>query len=145
MNLSKTNREILRRLQSEYEAWYRAMQAEREFQPETIHVGTEHENPSLLCRYQDGHRHYGTDPEPLGWPILIENEGRFRIAKTDPQFLGAVMGIRWLGEERRIRMASAQSSVEIELKSGEGMLDIWTEDLSGKVISKAFDVEIERL
>ena len=36
----------------------------------------------LLCRYQDGHRRFGTDPEPVGWPVLIE-EPAYRITVRD--------------------------------------------------------------
>jgi hypothetical protein len=42
-------------------------------------------------------------------------------------------------------LASSQGSVEVILESGEGMLDVWVEDLNGNAAPKEFDVSIKRL
>lgn len=144
-DISKQNPEMLSTLRRSYEQWFTEMKNERGFQPGLIHLGTIHENPSHLCRYQDGHRLYGTDPEAVGWPVKIEENGRFSILKTDRSFSGAIMAIEWQGEVVRKRMTSSQSSVEVELEAGEGMLDIWVEDLRGNLAPKDFDVSIKRL
>ncbi len=143
-DLSKQRPETVIELRRAYDQWFSEMKNERGFKPGIIHLGTAHENPSHLCRYQDGHRLYGTDPEAIGWPVRIEEKGRFTISKTDPVFLGAVMAIQWQGEVTRKRLASSQSGVEVTLEAGEGMLDVWVEDLSGNVAPKEFDVSIRR-
>ncbi len=144
-DLSMQKPEVVKELRGAYEQWFSEMQNERGFKPGLIHLGTKHENPSHLCRYQDGHRLYGTDPEAIGWPVRIEEGGRFSISKTDPTFLGAIMAIQWQGKVTRKRFASSQSSVEVILESGEGMIDVWVEDLNGKAAPKEFDVSIKRL
>jgi len=144
-DLSMQKPEVVKELRGAYEQWFSEMQNERGFKPGLIHLGTKHENPSHLCRYQDGHRLYGTDPEAIGWPVRIEEGGRFSISKTDPTFLGAIMENQRQGKVTRKRFASSQSSVEVILESGEGMIDVWVEDLNGKAAPKEFDVSIKRL
>lgn len=141
--------EIAMQLRREYDHWFKEMKNTRGFRPGLIHMGTSHENPTHLCRYQDGHRPYGTDPEPIGWPVKINKEGRFRVSKVGSGFLGAVMAVQWQGVTLKTRMSSSQafssSLVECELEAGEGMLDIWIEDLSGKKAARDFDVLVERI
>jgi len=144
-DISKQKPETVAILRRAYDQWFSEMKSEREFQPGVIQLGTVHENPTHLCRYQDGHRFYGTDPEPIGWPVKIEEGSRFLISKTDLSFLGAIMAIEWQGKVIRKRLASAQSTVEVRLEAGEGMIDIWVEDLDGNVAPKEFDVKITRL
>lgn len=144
-DLSKSKPEILVELKRSYEGWFEDMKQTRGFQPGLIHLGTEFENPSLLCRYQDGHRPYGTDPEPIGWPVRIERAGRYQVSADTSEFLGAVMAIRWNRKTIKRRLSSAQSSVELDFKAGDGMIDVWIEDLEGKHVSNEFDVIVERM
>ena len=143
-DLSRQKPEMVKELRRAYDQWFSEMKNERGFKPGLIHLGTKHENPSHLCRYQDGHRLYGTDPEAVGWPARIEEGGRFLISKADPRFLGGVMAIQWKGEVIRKRLASSQDGVEVTLDAGEGMLDVWVEDLNGNAAPKEFDVSIRR-
>ncbi len=144
-DLSKQKPEVVKELRLAYEQWFSEMENERGFKPGLIHLGTAHENPSHLCRYQDGHRLYGTDPEAIGWPVRIEEGGLFSISKTDSTFLGATMVIQWKGEVTRKRLASSEDRVEVFLETGEGMLDVWVEDLDGNAAPKEFDVSVSRL
>ncbi len=144
-NVASAKPEVFARLKQAYDDWFRAMKASRDFQPGVIHLGTKFESPTHLCRYQDGHRDFGTDPESVGWPVRVEEGGRYSIAKTEPTFLGAVMAVSWQGEVTRKRLASNQDTIEVNLVSGEGMLDVWIEDLDGNPAPKEFDVLIERL
>ena len=54
------------------------------------------------------------------------------------------MAIQWKGEVIRKRLASSQDGVEVTLDAGEGMLDVWVEDLNGNAAPKEFDVSIRR-
>ncbi len=144
-NVAESNPEVVARLKAAYDQWFAEMRSERNFEPGVIHVGTDAENPTLLCRYQDGHRAFGTDPDPIGWPIRIAEEGAFSFFKTDRADFGPTLVVKWQGKEHRQRLPSSQGAATFELEAGEGMLDVWTEDLSGKVLSRAFDVRARRL
>ena len=96
-NLSESKPEVLKELKRLYERWFEEMRRTRDFQPGVIHLGSAEENPSHLCRYQDGHRPYGTDPEPIGWPVRVLKESSYRITADNSDFLGAVMAVRWQG------------------------------------------------
>lgn len=139
--------EALAELRRVYEQWFEEMKSTRGFEPGLIHLGTRKENPALLCRYQDGHREFGTDPEPIGWPILIEESGRYRITVRDSRELkiaGNALAVSWNGKVERLRSQASIRFMEIELKAGKGMLDVWLEDTSGNPLPKDFDVLVER-
>ena len=134
-------------LQKAYENWFAEMEETREFEPGVIHLGTGKENPVLLCRYQDGHRRFGTDPEPVGWPVLIEEPGLYRITVRDSRELksnGRTLVASWNGEIERSQSQASIRFMEIELKAGKGMLDVWLEDVTGNPLPKDFDVLVER-
>ena len=144
-DLSNSMPEVLNELTQRYERWFEAMRQTRGFQPGRIHLGTKFENRSHLCRYQDGHRPYGTDSEAIGWPVKVSEDDRYRLSFENAEVWGPVVAVRWKDETTRLRMASAQWSVVLELSEGEGMLDVWFEDLAGITVSRDFDVVVERI
>ena len=77
--------------------------------------------------------------------MRIAERGRYRLVFDVSEFWGPIAVVGWKGETTKIRMASAQRSIILELGEGDGMLDIWFEDLGGKTVSKDFDVTVERL
>lgn len=146
-DISESSPEVLRRLQKAYENWFMEMEATRGFEPGIIQLGTRNENPVLLCRYQDGHRQYGTDSEPVGWPVFVEESGSYRVTIRDSRELkpeGKALVVSWNGRvERRQRIASIRF-MEIQLDPGKGMFDVWLEDAEGNPLPKDFDVIVER-
>ena len=144
-DVSDSKPEVLAGLRRSYERWFKDMKETRGFQPGRIHLGTEFENPSHLCRYQDGHRPYGTDTEAIGWPVRVSENGRYNLVADLEGFEGAVFVFRWKGETARVRIASNRRSIEVDLAEGDGMLDVWFEDLIGNKTSNDFDVIVERL
>lgn len=144
-DISKSNPERLISLKRDYENWFESMKATRQFEPGRIELGTSHENPALLCRYQDGHRRFGTDAEPIGWPVKIGHAATYRIAIRSDDAVGSVLVISWQGREQRIRLAPAQRMADFELEAGEGMIDVWLENVDGSRLPRDFDVIAERL
>lgn len=147
-DISKSKPEALAQLRHAYENWFAEMESTRGFEPGIIHLGTRNENPVLLCRYQDGHRRYGTDPEPIGWPVYIEKPGSYRITVRDSRELrsdGKALVVSWKGEVERLHSPASIRFMEIEIDAGKGFLDVWLEDGSGKLLSKDFDVIVERV
>ena len=123
------------------------MEETREFQPGVIHLGTRKENPVLLCRYQDGHRRFGTDAESVGWPVLIEETGVYRITVRDSKELksnGKALVASWNGKIEKLQSQASIRFMEIELSAGKGMFDVWLEDVTGNPLPKDFDVLVER-
>ncbi len=145
-DLSDALETVATNLKRRYDQWFQEMKNTRGFQPGLIHLGTRFENPSLLCRYQDGHRPYGTDSEPIGWPVKILASGRFRIEIDASEVSsGYVLAVRWSGETRRLKLPSGENSVDLELEEDVGIFDVWTEDESGANPSRESDVIVERL
>ena len=143
--MSGSKPEVLAGLRRSDERWFEDMKETRGFQPGRIHLCTEFENPSHLCRYQNGHRPYGTDVEAIGWPVRVPESGRYNLMADIKGFEGAVFVFRWKGEAAKVPIASARRSIEVDLAEGDGMLDVWFEDSIGSKISKDFDVIFERL
>ena len=146
-DVSEAHPEVMDHLQKAYENWFAEMEETREFEPGVIHLGTGKDNPVLLCRYQDGHRRFGTDPEPVGWPVLIEEPGLYRITVRDSRELksnGKTLVASWNGEIERSQSQASIRFMEIELKAGKGMLDVWLEDVTGNPLPKDFDLLVER-
>ncbi len=50
-----------------------------------IHIGTDAENPTYLCRYQDATY---IDQEPTGWPVFIERQGNYEVTINRGESLG---------------------------------------------------------
>ena len=90
---------------------------------------------------------FGTDPEPIGWPVLIEEPELYRMTVRDSKELkpnGRSLVASWNGKIERLQSQASIRFMEIELKAGKGMLDVWLEDVSGNPLPKDFDVLVER-
>ena len=124
---------IVAQLRRRYLRWFAEMNSTRAFRPGVIHLGSEHENPSYLCRYQDGHYPYGTGA-PIGWPVRIVSGGGYRITLNWGKHNGGVLGVQWKDKVRRFPLEPGRYSVELELTAGEGMLDVWFENTDRKRI-----------
>lgn len=144
-DVSGSKPEVLAGLRRSDERWFEDVKETCGFQPGRIHLGTEFENPSHLCRYQHGHRPYGTDVEAIGWPVRVPENGRYNLMADIKGFEGAVFVFRWKGETAKVPIASARRSIEVDLAEGDGMLDVWFEDLGGNRASRDFDVIVGRL
>ena len=144
-DLSSTQPERLERLRLAYEAWFESVKSTRQFEPGRIELGTPNENPTLLCRYQDGHRRFGTDAEPIGWPVTVDQAATYRISIRSNDVQGSVLVASWQGRERRVQLGSNQRGADFDLEAGEGMIDVWLEKPDGSQLPKDFDVITERL
>jgi arylsulfatase A-like enzyme len=136
----------LAKLRTSYEAWFGEVKSSRQFQPGLIHVGSEQENPSRLCYYQDGHWQ-GTDAK--GWLVKIERSGRYRISRIDNQPAASALRVVWKGQTQE-QSLEGQAAAEFNLDAGEGLLEIAhvsTQPRPARRQAKQFigDVLIERL
>jgi arylsulfatase A-like enzyme len=77
-NIADKHSEILESFKTAYDKWFEDVKNERQFEPGLIHIGSDKEPETYLCRYQDGH--YSEDQIPTGWPVVIEKAGQYEIS-----------------------------------------------------------------
>jgi arylsulfatase A-like enzyme len=135
--------DVVADLKSRYEAWFADVKASRNFTPGVIHLGSEHENPAVLCRYQDSTFVGG---EPTSWSVEIESPGRYRFTVNTPETAPGSVHISWRGEER----SAPGTSAEFEMATGSGPLEVWFQPDGGERVVRAEndaldDVTVERL
>lgn len=76
INLASQESDIVEELKAAYDNWYDDVKSSRQFSPGLIHIGSDAENPTYLCRYQDASY---IDKKPTGWPVYIECEGKYEV------------------------------------------------------------------
>jgi hypothetical protein len=105
-------------LKARYEAWFADVEASRHFTPGVIHLGSDAETPSKLCRYQDS---TFVDGKPTTWSVEIERAGRYRFTVNTPETAPGGVHVLWKGEER----TAPGTSAEFEMAAGAGPLGVW--------------------
>ncbi|QDU03919.1 Arylsulfatase [Gimesia chilikensis] len=125
-NLISTEPDIAAGLRKDYERWFADVKQSRNFQPGLIVINSGKENPTTLCRYQDGSFTQGTSE---GWMVQVETPGRYEVeiqrgADTKP----GKLTVNWQGKRSHEFLSADQASARFELQSGTGMLDIWFQE-----------------
>ena len=130
-NVALQHPNIRDRLLAEYSEWFTAMKQTRNFQTAPIHLGTPHENPSHLCRYQEGQNLTATGAVD-GWVVKVTRGGRYQLTLQWPQHNGGFLTVTWQGVESRYPLRANQLSAHLTLGPGTGLLDVGFEDLKGQ-------------
>jgi arylsulfatase A-like enzyme len=104
-------------LRARYESWFDEVESERRFTPGVIHLGSDAENPAVLCRYQDS---TFVDGKPTTWSVEIERADQYRFTVNTPEAPGSIH-VLWQGEER----TAPGPTAEFEMTAGSGPLDVW--------------------
>lgn len=125
-NLISTQPDIAAGLRKDYERWFADVKQSRNFQPGLIVINSGKENPTTLCRYQDGTFTQGTSE---GWMVQVETPGRYEVeiqrgADTKP----GKLTVNWQGNRSHEFLSAEQTSARFELQAGTGMLDIWFQE-----------------
>ena len=114
-------------LRKRYDAWFSDVRSTRDFAPGVIHLGSDEERPTVLCRYQD--QTY-KDGQPTGWAVEIERGGKYELMVYrggDRDSSAAVMHVRVDDSVTREEMAAGATSAVFELPAGKSVLDIWVQ------------------
>lgn len=122
-NLISKEPVVANKLRKEYERWFADVKQSRNFQPGVIVVNSQKENPTTLCRYQDGAFFQGASQ---GWMIEVETPGVYEVEinrGTDSK--SGKLSVNWQGNESHEFLQGDENSARFELKAGTGMLDIW--------------------
>jgi hypothetical protein len=84
-DLAEKNPDIVAEMRKGYEAWFADMKATRNFAPPRIHVGTPHENPTVLTRQDWRGPRAGWTPKDLGhWDVEIVTDGTYDLTTRFP-------------------------------------------------------------
>ena len=117
-NLATENPEIVERLRRGYVRWFSDVMSTRRFQPGWIHLGSDHENPVRLCRYQDGNYRAGI---PQGWNVVIERDGTYELTidrgGRDGPFK---LFVSWQGKTESRPLGKGGRAGTFELAAGRG-------------------------
>jgi arylsulfatase A-like enzyme len=115
--------DVVKTLLAAYENWYDNMAKSRNFEPGVIHIGSPHENPVHLCRYQD--QSY-IDGKPQGWPVVVEKTGLYEISINRCGYKDeADLWLKFNDLLVKKHLYPGVNKAEFELPEGSGMLDIW--------------------
>lgn len=125
-NLISQQSEVAKKLRKEYEQWFSDVKQSRNFQPGLIVIDSRKENPTTLCRYQDGTFFQGTSQ---GWMVQVETPGVYQVeirrgAKQKP----GKLSVNWQGHASHEYLKSDENAARFELQAGTGMLDIWFQE-----------------
>ena len=150
-NLAVRSPEVLNGLSVGYEAWFDAMKRERDFAIGPIELGSALENPSYLCRYQDGQNLTGQS-QTDGWQVRVRRSGRYRLTLRWPDHDGGALVVAWRGKQSRHALGKNERSAIVELDAGNGLLDVGFETQAGRRIRQLWsdvteqgDVWVERV
>jgi len=125
-DLAKRHPEILAKLRKEYDAWFVGVKRTRQFTPGVIHIGSDFENPSHLCRYQDSAY---VDGKPTGWPVYIEKAGQYESTiDRGTSSVRAQMHVRLDGKRMMRPLDPNQNRAIFTLPEGDAMLDVWVQE-----------------
>ena len=124
-DLADQHPDVLADLRGRYEAWFENVRSTRNFAPGMIHLGSDEEQPTLLCRYQD--QTY-KDGQPTGWHVEIERGGKYELTvNRGDDTSAAAMHVRVSDRVAREELADGAASAVFELPTGKAVLDIWVQ------------------
>ena len=151
-NLASKRPEIVEQMLTDYEDWFADVTSERDFhEPERIHIGTAHQNPLILSRFDwRGPRAStqlgGWDQQQGHWEIRAE-EGEYKIrlrhaaAKSD-----GVAHLRFKGFHATAlvdKNATATLFESVKLPGGPGRFEAYLK--LGRLATGVHYVDVERI
>jgi arylsulfatase A-like enzyme len=139
--------EVVRDLKARYDAWFKDVTATLKANRPRIHVGSEHENPTVLTRQDWRGPAAGWGPNDVGhWDVFIERTGKYKVTVTfDPAKAERKVLLRVGGTEPTATLAAGKSAAAFEnlaIGKGDAQVEAWAD---GGKKSGAKYVEIERV
>lgn len=120
--------DVVADLKQKYEAWFNDVKATRNFAPPRIHVGTPHENPTLLTRQDWRGPRAGWGVDDLGyWEVHVAKAGKYTIRlKFAPRTDAGQAVIKFANIEQTVKIDARASEVviaDVDLPAGDGRLE----------------------
>jgi len=147
-NIAESHPEILKSLRIDYDKWFKDVKGTRQFIPGIIHIGSDFENPTHLCRYQDS-AYY--NEKPTGWPVFIEKSGKYEIAINRGASNGkGTLFVKIDKREISKPLKEGENKAVFDLPKGKFKLNIWVQEEGETYILRSVedtigDVDIRRL
>lgn len=144
-NLARKHPEIVEKLLGEYEDWFSDVTGDRDFHnPQRMHVGTEHQNPVILSRFdlrsKRSNKHWGV------WEIQAE-AGRYRLTLRHGKAPSdTVAHVRFAGLHRSVPVSAGAAVTvfeDVQLPGGPGQFEAYLKH--DRVAESARYVDVERL
>jgi len=117
--------ELVAGFRKRYDAWFDDVKSTRNFTPGVIHIGSDRENPTLLCRYQDSAY---IDGQPTTWSVVVEQAGEYELTiDRGEETAPTVMHVSIDGNTSSQRLTEGTNSAVFRLPAGPAELDIWVQ------------------
>lgn len=147
-NVAERYPEVLAELKTDYDAWFDDVRSSRQFTPGYIHLGSDAENPTYLCRYQDSTY---IDQKPTGWPVYIERGGKYEF--TINRGLSTEAGRIYvkINDKTMSRpLSRGQNRAIFPLVAGKAKLNVWVQEQAKPYVPRSQedtigDVVVRRL
>jgi hypothetical protein len=119
--------DIVAKLRSEYEAWFRDVSS-RGYAPPRIHIGAPHENPVILTRQDWRGPRAGWDAKSLGhWEVLVAREAEYGFkVQFAPAKSGSLVRLTLNGARLESKVPAGATECllgKAHLARGEGRLE----------------------
>jgi hypothetical protein len=125
-NIAGKHPEILESYRKAYEKWFEEVKATRQFEPGLIHIGSEYEITTHLCRYQDA-SYYNEDPS--GWPVVIEKGGKYYISINRGLSKGqGSLHVKIDDRQMTRTLNEGENRAVFRLPEGKFQLNIWCQE-----------------
>jgi hypothetical protein len=131
-DLSEAHADLVKRMHSEYLAWFRDVSSTRGFGPVRIDLGGPREDPTVLTRQDWRGPRAGVEPNDLGyWEVYVVRGGRFTIRlRLTPRRFPTVAHISFRGVARAQTLekgATECTFTDVPWTEGPGRLEAWVE------------------
>ena len=125
-DLGKECPDELDRLRSAYDHWFDDVKASRQFSPGLINIGSEIENPTYFCRYQDATYR---NEKPTGWPVVIERQGKYEVTINRRASIGnGQLCVQYGSICDSKPLGPGENQAVFDLPKGKVKLNIWVQE-----------------
>jgi len=146
-NIAAQHPDLVAKMRKGYEAWFKDVSSTRGYAPPRIHLGTPHENPTILTRQDWRGPRAGWGANSLGhWEVTVASEGKYEIKLRFRRMrTPAEAHFRLGGAALKKPLEKGATSCLFEsvaLKPGEGRLEAWVK-LGEKTVGVSY-VDVKR-
>ena len=124
-------RDVIRDLQSKYEAWFADVKSTRQFAGPQIHLGNEKESPTILTRQDWRGPKAGWAPTSEGhWDVLVERPGKYRVTldfETATEDRRAFVEIGKIKDKVDVPPGQARAVIDVPMLKCVAKLEAWVE------------------